>query len=100
MPGCSLSIVLFDAMSMRPGVVRIWAPASLPEADAARAAVLLTGAPVTALAWDARADKILCARALAAPLRRRMACPRCCMSGVGPARCGYGEARSVCATNA
>lgn len=44
----------------RAGVVRIWAPGSLPS-DGARAAVLLTGAPVTALAWDGRADKILCA---------------------------------------
>ncbi|KAK9842513.1 hypothetical protein WJX81_003570 [Elliptochloris bilobata] len=40
------------------GVVRIWAPESLPS-DSARAAVLLCGATVTALAWDGRADKIL-----------------------------------------
>jgi len=44
----------------RNGVVRIWAPESLGSL-AARAAVLLTGAPVTSLAWDARADKIMCA---------------------------------------
>ena len=42
------------------GVVRLWVPESTPS-DAARAAVLLCGAPVTALAWDGRADKILCA---------------------------------------
>ena len=46
------------ATADRDGVVRIWAPESLA-ADAARSAVLLTGAPVTALAWDARADKIM-----------------------------------------
>ena len=46
------------------GVVRIWAPESLA-ADAARGAVLLCGAPVTALAWDARADKIMCVPTLA-----------------------------------
>ena len=41
-------------------MVRIWAPRCLG-ADDARAAVLLTGAPVTCLAWDARADKVMCA---------------------------------------
>lgn len=46
------------ATADRDGVVRIWAPESLA-ADTARSAVLLTGAPVTALAWDARADKIM-----------------------------------------
>ena len=38
-------------------MVRIWAPEGLA-ADGSRAAVLLCGAPVTALAWDARADKV------------------------------------------
>ena len=47
------------ATADRDGVVRIWAPQSLA-ADAGRSAVLLTGAPVSALAWDARADKIMC----------------------------------------
>lgn len=48
------------ATADRDGVVRIWAPQSLA-ADAGRSATLLTGAPVSALAWDARADKIMCA---------------------------------------
>ncbi|KAK9906425.1 hypothetical protein WJX75_001628 [Coccomyxa subellipsoidea] len=46
------------ATADRDGVVRIWAPQSLA-ADAGRSATLLTGAPVSALAWDARADKIM-----------------------------------------
>lgn len=49
------------ATADREGVVHIWAPQSLA-ADAGRSAVLLTGAPVSALAWDARADKIMCGR--------------------------------------
>ncbi len=46
------------ATADRAGVVRIWAPESLA-ADEARAAVLLTGAPVTCLSWDVRADKVM-----------------------------------------
>ncbi len=46
------------ATADRAGVVRIWAPQSLA-ADDARAAVLLTGAPVTCLSWDVRADKVM-----------------------------------------
>ncbi|CAL8462386.1 g1919 [Coccomyxa elongata] len=46
------------ATADRDGVVRIWAP-QLLAADTGRSAVLLTGAPVSALAWDARADKIM-----------------------------------------
>lgn len=54
------------ATADRAGVVRIWAPACLG-GDDARAAVLLTGAPVTCLAWDARADKVMCASRAASP---------------------------------
>ena len=57
------------ATADRAGVVRIWAPESLA-ADDGRAAVLLTGAPVTALSWDTRADKIM----YAPP-----ACPQCAL---------------------
>ena len=46
--------------------MRIWAPRCLG-GDDARAAVLLTGAPVTCLAWDARADKVMCAAHAAPP---------------------------------
>lgn len=39
------------------GVVRVWAPHSTA-GNAARAAVLQCAAPISALAWDARADKV------------------------------------------
>lgn len=42
------------------GVVRIWAPVRRG-GNAGRVAVLLCGAAVTALAWDARTDKVMCA---------------------------------------
>ncbi|KAK9808419.1 hypothetical protein WJX73_002583 [Symbiochloris irregularis] len=41
------------------GVVRIWAPYRPGRGNAERTAVLLCGAPVTALAWDTRTDKVM-----------------------------------------
>ncbi|KAK9818366.1 hypothetical protein WJX72_011380 [[Myrmecia] bisecta] len=50
--GCNVASASSD------GVVRIWAPEGL-QGDTSRAAVLLCGGAVTALAWDRRADKVV-----------------------------------------
>lgn len=49
------------ATASSDGEVRVWAPTCLPTSDASRAAVQGCGAPVSCLAWDARADKVMCA---------------------------------------
>lgn len=43
------------ATAAADGVVRVWAPASLPMPDSNRAAMLQCGAAVSCLAWDLRA---------------------------------------------
>lgn len=46
------------ATAAADGVVRVWAPAELPGADANRTAMLQCGAPVSALTWDLRAGDV------------------------------------------
>lgn len=47
------------ATAAADGVVRVWGPAVLPNADVNRTAMLQCGAPVSALTWDLRAGKLL-----------------------------------------